>query len=398
MPIVLFGGNTTYTSFEVSADISVEHRTKFLIINDEPITVTDEIAGFLSTIELLSESARFHDVLQTIYGFVFSDSAQASISLTPQFAALLEEILTAHSDFSLSFDGSVILSESLSASDSFSPCWRELIAETANISDSHSILIGTVLSESLNGDDIMNAAASLSVLCQNSAVISDRLIAARIISELISETVTASDQALASVLFSCLLYEAATTEDTLTGLGELHAALSESATVSDAMALSCFFHEVLNEGLTASLSFRFPDGEYWQTWAISSSGHHVSVYSGYDFNSYAILNSIPYAAGSDGIYRLTEDDDDGQPIRTGIILSDTLLGSTSRKRFRKASFGITGHRPALKIESDGKEYIYKIENMEAYPSKRQGGNHWVLKVADFDTLDFVEFIPLILVK
>ncbi len=398
MPIVIFAGNTQYVTLDESASISDEQDFVFGFLADESISVIDGTLWSLWKPFRISEAAMMTENLVVSFGFLMSDTVQMADALTPTIGTMIHEIFTVGTGLILKMDGSVVLSESIDITDDFGLSWRQLIVETVNASDSHSLILGTLLSESLEADSIMKSAAAYSALCAESAELSERLIAAAIITELITESLSLSDQPFAAILFSVLISEASTFQDILNDLGEYNVTIDESVSAEVALSLSKFISAIIDEGLQAGLSFHLPDGTVWETWALNSTGHHVSVYSGHGFNSYAIFASVPYAAGASGIYRLTEDSDDGQPIRTGVILSDTLLGNSEKKRIRKASFGITGHRPALKVEVDGEEIVYKIDRMESHPSKRQGGNRWIIKVVDFDTLDFIEFIPLVLVK
>ena len=102
----------------------------------------------------------------------------------------------------------------------------------------------------------------------------------------------------------------------------------------------------------------------------------------------------------DGIYELGGDTDDGSPFTPGIVLPQTQFGTHHQKRIRKAYFGIAGGTtPAMKIENeDGTSRTYTITHSEVTPTGGGKGRKWTVSVQDFDSLDFMELVPILLAK
>ena len=72
---------------------------------------------------------------------------------------------------------------------------------------------------------------------------------------------------------------------------------------------------------------------------------------------------------------------------------------TRKKRFRAAYFGLSGGvTPSLRVETDSGSKTYTIVNAEANITRDMYGKRWVLKVQDFDELDFVELVPIVLAR
>jgi hypothetical protein len=67
------------------------------------------------------------------------------------------------------------------------------------------------------------------------------------------------------------------------------------------------------------------------------------------------------------------------------------------KRFRKAYFGITGSTPLLKTVTErGVERTFRVVKSELTLRRDQRGKKWTFLLEDFETLDFIELIPVVL--
>lgn len=139
-------------------------------------------------------------------------------------------------------------------------------------------------------------------------------------------------------------------------------------------------------------------GEVWQCWVLNTNRFDVSVYSNYDFNSYAVFNGQAFGCKSDGIYLLDGDTDDGDAINPGIVLPATTFGTSHKKRFRKAYFGLSGTSPSIRMETDSGNVTYNITNSKANIGRKQKGREWTVKVQGFDDMDFIELIPILLTR
>jgi len=171
-------------------------------------------------------------------------------------------------------------------------------------------------------------------------------------------------------------------------------AITFASIITLAQALGLAITEILNFGVVVEL-----DGELWECWVLNTNAFHASVYSGYNFNSFAVYNNTAYGCKSDGIYKLVGTTDDGSAFKAGIVLPSTYFGTTQRKKFRKAYLGLSGGTtPSLKVETDSGNKTYTISNSRANITRDMIGRQWTLKIQDFDNLDFIELVPVILAR
>jgi hypothetical protein len=72
----------------------------------------------------------------------------------------------------------------------------------------------------------------------------------------------------------------------------------------------------------------------------------------------------------------------------------------NKKRFRKAYLGISGTAPVMVMEQEGGERkVYTIDDKGMVDASREiDGREWVLSVSDFDDLDSIKLIPVILAR
>jgi hypothetical protein len=124
------------------------------------------------------------------------------------------------------------------------------------------------------------------------------------------------------------------------------------------------------------------------------------MYSGFDFNSYCVFENRAFGANDTGIYELTGTTDAGSTIHTGMISSQTDFGLRNEKRFRRGYIGVSGASPVMILEcEDGSRKVYTIDTKgKAVFSHEQKSKEWKLAAADFDTLDVIKLIPVILSK
>jgi len=181
-------------------------------------------------------------------------------------------------------------------------------------------------------------------------------------------------------------------------LGHVIAALlAEEISIIDGLTIQQALQSLIAEGLEFTIDIKL-SGELWQCWVLNTAAYFPSVYSGYDFNSYAVFENTVYGLKDDGLYEISGTTDNGSTIHNGILLPDTDFGMQRKKRIRKAYFGITGTGAALKMETDNGTKTYTITGCKATMSRTLKGRRWTITVAEFDTLDFVSLVPVLMVR
>ncbi len=199
--------------------------------------------------------------------------------------------------------------------------------------------------------------------------------------------------------------------------------VDEGLGVSPELAFKRSLYKAIHEGIGLEISFLFPQGvfghdiedefdledepgqedvgdvedEVWDCWVLNTQELNPSVYSGFNFNSYAEYQGVTYATSKDGIYELSDEHD--EKFQTGVVLPATSLGMANAKRFRLGYLGFVGGVPAVKaVVDDGQERVFKVVRNKFTLHRDMVGRRWQFTVAEFESLDFVELFPIILTK
>ena len=211
----------------------------------------------------------------------------------------------------------------------------------------------------------------------------------------VSDSLNLVDTVLLKRMVLDELTSALAAADAVSGNVFINQAVAEALAMADTVLfgqiLNLIVTDTLNLGDTVTL-----DGEIWQCWVISTNQFNLSVYSGFEFNSYAVYGDAAFGCKADGIYELTGATDAGAAIHSGIILPETAFQTSKQKKFRKAYFGIVGTTPVLRCETDNGSQDYTISDCRANISRNLKGRNWTLKVGEFDSLEFIEFFSVIL--
>ena len=158
---------------------------------------------------------------------------------------------------------------------------------------------------------------------------------------------------------------------------------------------------VYSASLAASLelfSRMLLNGDEWDCWMLSTSQFFPSVYSGFDFNSFAHHNETDYAANGNGIYAIEGDTGDGQPFNTGILFHPCSFGTASRKKFRKLFVTAIGDDLVLQATTDNGSRVFAISRNEANVTRDLRGRRWQFSISGFDVFDYFEAFPTTLTR
>lgn len=175
--------------------------------------------------------------------------------------------------------------------------------------------------------------------------------------------------------------------------------LIDSVSFTGTASFLSHLYSVIQDGVHLNVSVEL-EGEVYECWVFNTPKFQPSVYSGYDFNSYCSFGDKAYGANATGIYELTGDTDHGTDINTGVILGSSNLGFPTGKRMRAAQLGYTGGTPVLVLEvEDGTRKAFTITPRRTFDGDRNvKGREWILSVADFENLEFIHLIPIVLTR
>lgn len=138
----------------------------------------------------------------------------------------------------------------------------------------------------------------------------------------------------------------------------------------------------------------------YQTWVFNGLSFEASLYSNWDFNSYAKLNGKAYGAKNDGIYLLEGDDDNGTDFHPSVMIGPTTMGTAKVKRVRSVKIPGCGAEPTISVTGRRGIYTYNstvtATNDKAYVGSNAEGNDITLVVEDFAEVGALEITPVVL--
>jgi hypothetical protein len=141
--------------------------------------------------------------------------------------------------------------------------------------------------------------------------------------------------------------------------------------------------------------------EVFEAWCLSGQAFEPSVFSGFNFNSFAVHGGQAYAAGEDGIYLLGADHDAGETIQTGARIGPVNFGADRDKRIRGIQFGQGGKNTRVRVKSDdGNVGVFKSERDDnrVVVSRNLQGREFIIDIMDFEELSQLEIMPLRLAR
>ncbi|MBU4317677.1 MAG: hypothetical protein KKF30_10430 [Proteobacteria bacterium] len=400
--ILLTGLNSAPSSASISVIASLEAKgwTVYIYpaaeeILEESFSLDDLSVWATGYSKIINEALRLFDSNGVGFHVQVAESLGVAEQLKEILGILAHDFLNLNPGLFSNWKGSEQASSgiSLAETSSFGKLFADTIAEGVGLSDFSSF--------------------SFHLLILDSLVCSSSVEAAGLFQRQIMEAMTLTDSALKA--WESLIEDVFSIVESASLIYGVMATVEESVSLSGNSAYLLFANEAVNDSfqLQPSIALRsvlgavvqdslgifcqvLIDGEVWECWVLNTNKFHPSIYSGFDFNSYAIFEGMAYGAKVDGIYELTGDLDNGSGIRSGVAFPETDFGTVSEKRFRKAYLGIAGDSPVLKVENENDYGFYGIENDKTTINRSLHGERWAFSILDFDELEFVELVPVIL--
>ncbi len=387
---------------------------------EETTTISEEITGSITKLITVTETIGFNDQL----GWGWFKSIQESLVLTDTNAKILgipvNESLTLQETLAANWDGTEEVTSALAlvgqviVAELFNDTVTESLVLTDTQSHIHQMI--SAISESLVLADTSIAGATFNPLITEAIAVTGIVEVLSTLNNSNTESLALTDSL--GVGWDKTLNESLVLTDTLTLLKVCMLILTDSLVLTDTalglfefsdtvteaieFAATVALQQILGNTVTENIHFGITvelDGELYETWVINTNRFNVSVYSGYEFNSYSVHNETAYGCKPNGIFKLSGATDDGSAFVPGIVLPETYFGTNRKKRFRKAFFGISGGTtPSIRVETDSGSTTYTISESKANITRDMYGRQWVLKVQDFDDLDFIELVAIILAR
>ncbi len=216
---------------------------------------------------------------------------------------------------------------------------------------------------------------------------------------LIAEQITGVDSVGNNLIVDKIIQDSTSTSDAITAILNIFKTQVDSISITTSLSSILTMNNFINEVISTSCDVTL-DGKVWQCWSLSSKAFNPSVYTNYNFNSFAEVEGYYYGAKDDGVYLLEGADDAGVNIRTGVKFEAGNQGTEQKKRYRAAFLGMSGTgRPAMHVTTEeGMDKYYLISDRKAIIGRDVYGKDWTFDIADVDTLEFVELMPVILTR
>jgi len=386
----------------------------------EKVTSAEAITATVDKGASAEDELSIHEAVSIQWNLTVAESITISETVTEELGWMIEEVLSMQENVSSLWTGTETIEDMLEIWGKVLICsvFNETAAETLEVTDTSTFvhqMISTV-AEALGITEVVTPAMTFNPVIVEALGVIAAVTAIRTMSftneeeievadvlswqwqESVAESIEATDAP--SLAFRAILALTENLELTETVLQTLMVdeTLSDVLDIVASLTMQARLNVAVEDTLTIGLSVLL-DGEVWECWVLSGNAFNPSVYSGFDFNSYATFGSSAWGAKDDGIYELTGDTDQGDAITPGIVLPATWFGTNRKKRFRKAYFGLVGGTtPAIRVETDSGSKTYTISDSKANLTRDMYGRQWVLKLQDFESLDFVTLWPVVLTR
>jgi len=268
------------------------------------------------------------------------------------------------------------------------------IAETVTLEDLVTKILSIQVLEYLAYTEAFSIFESFAVL--EALSLSDETI--RSFDKVIADVLANTDAALSIWLLNVGIADSVAATDSLGNFLTLSQLATEAITVTDIATSQGNLFSLILESLQLGLTLNL-DGEIWQCWVITNTTFDLSVYSGFDFNSYCNFQKKSYGVKANGFYALEGTTDAGPPIHAGVVLGATNFGTENRKKIRRASLGLSGTNAAIRVQTDeGSDRIFLVTDRRAYIDRDIVGKDYVLSISEFNSLDFIDLVPIVLAR
>lgn len=372
------------------------HRKLALIV--EVLEVVGDLQVYGETTLSLAEALNFQDDVRVGWLQLVADTFAVSEPAIFNFILGLKasEVLNLTESVPVIGEFTETNAETLLLRDKVIGAWHKLIAETVDYPDSVVLNLALKLLEDILFTDSVPDIGEFTHQLAESVAATD--VTSFAWEKLLEDTVLNTDTLAVMWFMTALVADTFAGTDTVDNLFRIQAVNAESLTLAESVVPQLTFFNLVADGVEFEITVII-DGEVWQAWALNTKQFHPSVYSNFAFNSFAKFEGKSYGAKSDGVYLLEGSDDAGTTIRAGLQLTQSNFGSQNKKRIRAAYFGLSGSAPVFKVETEeGTAKYYQVTNRKAQVGREVFGKDWTLTLTDFDDLEFIELIPVILTR
>jgi hypothetical protein len=275
--------------------------------------------------------------------------------------------------------------------------YADSLSDTIDMTDLSSYVLSLTVLEYMGFTELVQGIKSLTASASDNLDLSDS--SSHALALLISETLSVVDANSVITTFVNSIQSDLGLTDVSSLLRTIGTGVTESLVLTETISNKGTLYSAIYDTLAMDVTVEL-NGDIYECYVLNTPKFYPSMYSGFEFNSFCVFENRAFGANDLGIFELAGSTDNGTTIHSGVILSETDFGAPNQKRFRKGYLGISGSTPVMVFETnDGKRQTYAVDtNGKITVSHELKGKSWVLSVADFDTLDSIKLIPIILTK
>lgn len=300
----------------------------------ETAAFTDRATSTTASV-LASATARFAVAITLVVSTTANETAQLDDHVVEANFAVVTETARIHGVAYPVLHSVNVAREQVRARSRVVDLVGDAVSETASLNETTSHVISSVIAEQAVARDSVTQTARLTTLVSDSMRVRDRIVQQA--QAVLRETAALSD----SVYERALLVDVAS--DSARILGQAFGRLNAKTVVSDSFrALGQVVHvlhavDIASE--TAVILGGVVEPLRGEAWTAGTDTFAMSRYTGYRFNSAAVIGGRLYAAGDAGIYALDGATDVGAAVPASLVTGLSDFGDPSQKRVREVFVG-----------------------------------------------------------
>jgi hypothetical protein len=354
--------------------------------------------GILSFFEIL-DTLLIYDTQKIGWGVTAESTLDLADSIETILGIIVDDWLTLIDSETNNWNGREIVPDTLNLYD-VSQMWKvisDTLSESLDLAEAATWSLTITVLEYLGFADLAQAVRTSAASVNESVTFTD--LSQHALSFLIEETLSAVDVSSVIAAFAHSIAESIDLADSTSPIKKIYETTTEPLIFTETVSSKGILYNLVYDTIAMNITVEL-GGEVYECYVLNTPKFMPSMYSGFDFNSYCVFENRAFGANDTGVYELTGDTDAGATIHTGAILNETDFESPNQKRFRRGYLGISGASPVMVFETeDGARQVYNIDTQgKLVASHELKSKKWKLSIADFESIDTIDLIPIILTK
>lgn len=220
----------------------------------------------------------------------------------------------------------------------------------------------------------------------------------KIFRELVSEAFNLSDVLTERAIFLSLLSENFNVSDVVAEIFSASTIVTDTFQGTDSAGNQITFFVLSNDKIILRSEI-IVSGHAFACWVLTTKEYNPSIYSNFDFNSYAVNNKKLYGARQDGIYLLEGADDSGSDVHTGLLFDFANMDIPATKRLRSVHLGSKTKETTVQVSTDRNiSKTYRTKQQRTVIGKEVRGKFWTIAVEDVNNLKSMELNVVLISK